>query len=218
MDKIITKKEVKQKLISQLENILINDNFKFKKSTGIINRKSQGKLESVFFRVLNYWPLCQEIEYVGFSIRFDVVEEIVNAFLSQYNFFNIEFTKNTSTIGYSIFFNARIDNNTDVDNFIRLHINDIKVKVLDYFTKYNTINDANQYKKNQILNDTSSLKGLNYHVDNFMQSLTLMKLCNDPAFEELSQKYKEIYTSWVGCEERGIKAINDLIEYLSKNK
>ncbi|MDR1198919.1 MAG: hypothetical protein LBK94_07930 [Prevotellaceae bacterium] len=216
MDKIITKKEVKQKLVNQLESILITDNFKLNKSTGFINRKSQGKLESVFFRVLNYWPLCQEIEYVGFSIRFDTVEKIVNTFLSKYNFFNIECTKNTSTIGNSIFFNARIDNIENVDNFIHLHMNDIKQKVFDYFTKYNTIKDANQYKKNQILNDTSSLKGLNYHVDNFMQSLTLMKLCNDPDFEDLSQKYKELYTSWGGCEEVGIKAINDLIEYLSR--
>jgi hypothetical protein len=145
----ITKKEVQRKLNNALTDLLIEDNFKLKKSNGFINRKSKNKLESIFFRVINYWPLCQEIDYVGFSIRFDAVEEIVNPFLSKYNFFNIEFTKGTSTIGNSIFYNTRIDTLSAVDKFIDIHINNIKTEVLDYFSKYKTMDDVNLLKKNK---------------------------------------------------------------------
>ena len=211
METIVTTKEVKQKLTHSMESTLVDCNFKLKKSNGFIIRKSKGKTENVFFRILNYWPLCQEIDYAGFSIRFDAVEEIVNPFLAKYDFFNIECTKTTATIGDSIYYNTRIDKIEDVDKFIHLHLNNIKQKVLDYFSQYDSINNANRLKKNQILTDNS---GLSYSEHNLMQSLTLMKLCNDSDFGELTQKYKDLYSNWGGYEEKGINAINDLIEYI----
>jgi hypothetical protein len=216
MEEIIigpTKKEVQTKLNETLSNLLFNDSFKLKKSSGVICRRTQGKVESIYFRIINYWPLCQEIGCVMFDVRFDKVEDIVNPFLAKYNFFNIEGTKTTSTIGNLIDYNTRIDKIEDVDKFIYLHIKDIKEKILDYFFKYNKISAANQLYKSQILTDNSGL----YYVERpVMQSLTLMRLCNDSDFEELSQKYKEIYTSWGGYKERGLNAINDLIGYLLK--
>jgi hypothetical protein len=148
-----------------------------------------------------------------FDIRFDRVEEIVNAFLAKYNFFNIDGTKTTSTVSDLMYYETRIDNDEDINHFIQLHMCNIKMKVMDYFTKYNTMNNANNHLKNQILTDESGL----YHIERcLMQSLTLMKLCNDIDFEWLSQKYKEIYVSWGGYEEKGLEAINDLIECLYK--
>ena len=47
-----------------------------------------------------------------------------------------------------------------------------------------------------------------------MQSLTLMKLCNDPDFDVLCDKYKELYVPFVGQEITGRKALDNLIEYL----
>jgi hypothetical protein len=213
MEKIITKKEVEQKLNETLNSLLLSDGFKLRKSDGFIIRKSQAMIESIFFRVLNYWPLCQEIDYIGFSIRFDRVEEIVNPFLSKYNFLNIAGTKKTSTIGDSIFFNIRIDKDEDINEFIYLYMNDIKEKILSYFKKNGNINDVNQYKKDRILTDNN---GLNYIEHNLLQSITLMKLCNDPDFENLSQRYKELYASWGGQKETGFQAMDDLINYLSR--
>jgi hypothetical protein len=210
----ITAKNVREKLVATLESMLLEDNFKLKRSNSFIVRKSKNKTESVFFKILNYWPLCAEIEHVLFDIRFDKVEEIVNPFLAKYNFSNIEGTKTTSTIGNLISYNTKVVNFEDVDNFIALNMNNIKAKVLAYFIKYSTMNEANVLMKEQILNDDS---GLYYVERNIMQSLTLMKLCNDSDFEYLSQTYIKLYSSWGGFSERGLMTINDLIEYLSNN-
>jgi len=209
----ITAKNVREKLVAILESMLLEDNFKLKKSNSFIVRKSKNKTETIFFKVLNFWPLCTEIEHVIFDIRFDKIEEIVNPFLAKYNFFNIEGTKTTPTIGNFISYNTKIVNFEDVDNFIDLNMNDIKAKTLDYFVKYNTMDEANILMKEQILNDNS---GLYYVERNLMQSLTLMKLCNDSDFEYLPQTYIKLYSSWGGFKERGLIAINDLIEYLSR--
>ncbi len=214
MDKIITKKEVEHRLNECFTDLLAQENFKLRKSNSLIIRKSQSKVESIFFRVLNYWPLCQEIKCVIFDIRFDKVEEVVNPFLAKYNFFNMEGAKMTSTIGDFISYNMKIDKYEDVDNFINVNKDTIKTKILDYFVRYNTMEDANILMKEQILNNDS---GLYYIERTLMQSLTLMKLCNDSDFQDLSQTYMKLYSSWGGFKEKGLMAINDLIEYLSKN-
>jgi hypothetical protein len=143
----ITKKEVQSKLNNALTDLLLEDKFKLKKSNGFIIRKSPNKEESICFGIINYWPLCQKIDYVGFHIRFDNVEKIVIPFLFKYDFFNVKGLKAAITVGDSIFFNEEVNKDSDIDKFIHLHINNIKIKIFDYFTKYNTINQANMLKK-----------------------------------------------------------------------
>ncbi|MDR2127059.1 MAG: hypothetical protein LBP63_09555 [Prevotellaceae bacterium] len=72
----ITKKEVQNKLNNTLIGLLLEDNFKLRKSSGFIYRTTQGKVESIYFRIINYCPLCQEIGCVMFDVRFDKVEDI----------------------------------------------------------------------------------------------------------------------------------------------
>lgn len=58
--------------------------------------------------------------------------------------------------------------------------------------------------------------GLSRHHNrrSLMTSLVLMKLCNDPDFDLLKYKCRELYVPFDGEEISGLKAIDDLISYL----
>jgi hypothetical protein len=209
----ITKKAVETKLINSLLELLKDDGFVLRKNDGFLIRKSKSKVESVYFRIVNYWPLCQRIDYMGFSVRFDKIEEIVNPFLAKYGFFNIAGSKKTATILSSIWY--EIDNiitEKDVDNFIALHMNNIKTKVLDYFNMHSNIYDVNNIQKKKIIND----KGIDYDGGNLLKSLTLMKLCGDIDFDTMKIKYRQLLNpSWERYQEM-CAMYDDLVEYLSR--
>ena len=84
-----------------------------------------------------------------------------------------------------------------------------------YFETYRNIETVNILKKKEILKENIKT---NFLIKNLMQSLTLLKLCNDPDFEKLSEMYKGLYIPWVGQEQSGPKALDELIDYLNKLK
>jgi hypothetical protein len=209
----ITKKAVETKLVNSLLELLQSEKFVLRKSDGFLIRKSKEKVESIYFRIVNYWPLCQRIDYAGFSVRFDKIEEIVNPFLSKHGFFNIEGTKKTATVCSSIWY--EIDNiitEKDVDNFIASYMNNIKTKVLDYFNTHSNIYDVNNSQKKNIINDN----GVDYDGGNLLKSLTLIKLCGDRDFDDMKIKYRQLLNpSWERYQEM-CAMYDDLVEHLSK--
>ena len=153
--------------------------------------------------------------YLG--IRVDAVEEIVNRFLAS-TFASPEFMRFTETIGtsYMVLSDSKenyiqIESETELGNAIEEMINLIKNKGEIFFKKHKDLGVVNSFKKDQILSDDM---GNTHVIHNLMQSLTLTKLCNDPDFDKLKEKYKELYVPFVGEEVTGRKALNDLIEYL----
>jgi hypothetical protein len=102
-----------------------------------------------------------------------------------------------------------IETEKELENAIKELTELIQDKGLAFFEKHRNLEVVNAIKKEQILNKEHTVIG------NVMQSLTLMKLCNDPDFDVLCEKYKELYVPFVGEEETGTKAINDLIAYLT---
>ncbi|MDR2127060.1 MAG: hypothetical protein LBP63_09560 [Prevotellaceae bacterium] len=207
------KKEVETILITSLLNLVLEDGFIHRKKDNTIIRNSKTGFESFWFDVLNYWPYCEKIESVVYSIRFNQIEDIVNPILYKNGLHKVEYPKTSITICQNISFCKEIYKHEELDIFIKLYINQIKENGMSFYEKFNNINKVNIYKKGKILTDNS---GLYYIESNLMQSLTLMKLCNDSDFEELVQKYKTLYSNWGGYKEKGMSAINDLIEYLSK--
>ncbi|MDR2127061.1 MAG: hypothetical protein LBP63_09565 [Prevotellaceae bacterium] len=213
MEKIITKKEVQQKINEALSSLLLNDGFKLRKKDGFIVRKNPNKTESIYFHILNYWPLCQEVESVMFHIRFDEVENIINPILSKHGLFNMEFAKTSSTIRTWIDFNVKIDKYEDIDKFISLYMIDIKEKLLTYFEQNEDMCNINISEKSIILKQKSDLSN---HIDTIMRSLILAKLCSDTDLEELCIKYKKLIKPFYGQEQQNFAAYDDLVRYLSK--
>lgn len=164
----------------------------------------------ILLHVLDYSPIFQ-IE-LFLSVRIDKVENIVNKFIPNRN---PQFMKYTETIGtsYKELSGAKenlieISTEKELDNAINEFIKIIRDKGLAFFEKHKNIEIVNAKKKEQILNKEYNVIG------NVMQSLTLMKLCNDTDFDILCDKYKELYVPFVGQEITGRKALDNLIEYL----
>jgi hypothetical protein len=223
----ITKKEVQRKLTESLLDLVENEGFRLRKKDNMIIRKTPTGFESFCFLLVNYWPLCQEIEAVGFSIRFNAVEEITVPIEAKNGIrASMEFAKTSTTIHGGHEFNTTVVNKNDVDDFIFTNMNKIREDGLSFFSKYNDILNTNAYYKNRILNDKNDVH-VEWDWHPISNSLTLMKLCGDKDFDEMKIKYKQLLEiryrqiadlthkkHW--AEESTFAAYDNLVEYLSK--
>lgn len=210
---MITKKHIFNEIALGIEENLRDVGFKYRKSDGRILRRYSGGFDVILLTVLDYGILFQTEMF--FAIRFDKVEDTINKFIPNRN---PAYMKYTETLGTSyMVLSGSKENHIEIKTQEELNktINDliilIKTKGLEYFEKYRNIEVVNALKKKQILTENNSI---NYVISNLMQSLTLLKLCNDPDFDKLCIKYKELYIPFAGDEESGRKAMDDLIEYL----
>ena len=230
MDEIvvsITKKAVETKLLTALLEVLPNEEFVLKKKDKRIVRKTKSGFEEFYFRILNYWPYCAEIENVSFSVRFNEVEEITVPIEVKNGIrAGMEFAKTSTTVGNWHEFKIKLFNEKDIDNFIHTHINKIKEKGLLFFSKHNDIYSTNLYYKNKVLNDKSDAH-IEWNWRWISNSLTLMKLCGDKDFDEMKIKYRQLLEArfqkitdltyekhWE--EDNVFAAYDDLVECLSK--
>jgi hypothetical protein len=211
----MTKAYVFNQTTKEVTDFLNEHGFQYKKSHGRIMKLIDDGFFGIIINIIDYRPVFQIEMYLG--VRLDAIEEIVNRFL-EWTFANPKFMKYTETIStsYKALSGAK-DNYIEVESESQLQerIKEltllIKEKGLVFFEKNRSLNNVNLHKKQIILNDTS---GIAHILTNLMQSLTLMKLCNDPDFDVLSEKYKKLYVAWEGQEESGRKALDDLIEFL----
>lgn len=213
----MTKRYVNKEVKAKIASIFQENGFKYVKAQDNIIRKQDYGFDSIEFRIIDYNPIFQ-IEF-SIAIRLDAIENIVNMFLGE-DIINSQYKHLTATVAssYDIMTGSE-------ENYIEVHNEDelevaiqelaglIKDKGLEFFKSYSQLSTANILKKTQILEDKS---GLSYILRNLMQSLTLLKLCNDPDFDKLCDNYQKLYVPWVGQEESGRKAMDDLIEYLKK--
>lgn len=207
---MMTKRYVFTKVAKRIEESLKTEGFKFIKSNGRIISKYPGGFDEIILKVLDYAPVFQI--QMSLRVRIDSVEDIINKFIPNRN---PQFMKYTETIGinYMVLSGAKenhieIETEKELDNTINELIKLIQDKGLAFFEKNRDIETVNAIKKEQILKEKHTA------INNLMQSLTLLKLCKDTDFDKLCEKYKEYYVPFAGEEEKGPKAINDLIEYL----
>lgn len=207
---MMTKKYVFTETAKRIEDRFKTEGFKFVKSNGRILNKYASGFDVIILKVLDYTFDFQIETFLG--LRINKVEEVVNKFMPNRN---PKFMKFTETIGasYMVLSGAKenhieIETEKELDNAINELTELIENKGLAFFERHRNLEVVNAIKKEQILKSKHNV------ITNIMQSLTLMKLCNDPDFDELCGKYKEIYVPFVGEEETGIKSINDLIAYL----
>jgi hypothetical protein len=212
---MMTKRFVFNETAIRLAEGLKEDGFKFIKSSSRILRTHSLGFDVVILHIVDYWPNFQIDTFLG--IRLNEVEDIVNKFIPNRNPAFMKFTETLGT-SYMVLSGAKenyieIKTEEELSNAINELITLVKNKGLKYFGDHRSIEVVNDLKKRQILTENN---GANYVIGNLMQSLTLMKLCNDPDFEKLSMKYKELHAPFAGEEESGRKAMDDLIEYLKK--
>jgi len=209
---MMTKKYVFTETAKRIEEKFKSNGFKFVKSNCRIINKYPSGFDVIIIKVLDYAPVFQL--QMSLRVRINQVEDIVNKF-QEYSFASPQFMKYTETEGvsYMVLSGARenyieIETEKELDKAINEFIKIIQDKGLAFFEKHRNLEIVNAEKKNQILNKEHDVIG------NIMQSLTLMKLCNDPDFDVLCDKYKELYVPFVGQEITGRKALDNLIEYL----
>lgn len=214
----MAKRFVINEIRTKLTEAIKTEGFEYFKSKERIMRKHNTGFDVIYISIIDYNPIFQIESSV--AIRLNAVEEIVNIFLDE-RFMNPEFKHLTTTISTSSYMPLvddyyryiEIKTKEDLNRAINEMINLIKDKGLLFFQNYRNFESTNNLKKSEIL--TKDNYGA-YVLRNLMQSLTLMRLCNDPDFEKLSMKYKELYIPFSGEEETGRKAMDDLIEYLKK--
>jgi len=211
----MNKKYVTNKIRTQIAGILENEGFKYIKSNERIIRKHEYGFDVIYTRVIDYKPIFQ-IEY-SIAIRLNAVEDVVNKFFGEELFFpqNKPLTT-TIALSYDLMSGTNLSyieicTEDELEDAIQKLTELTKSKGYAFFQKYKNFAVTNELKKNQILNDETGLSNI---LRNLMQSLTLMKLCNDPDFGVLCDKYKELYAPFVGQEITGRKALDNLIEYL----
>lgn len=215
----MTKKYVTNEIRLKLTENLNEEGFKYIKSKERIMREHEEGFDVIYSRVIDYNPIFQ-IEF-SIAIRLNAVEEIVNKFFGE-SLFNSQNKSLTTTVASSYdFLTGEEENYIEISSELELYstiqklIKITKGEGFNFFQKYRNLEFTNALKKHQILNDDTGLSNI---LRNFMQSLTLLKLCNDPDFDKLCDNYRELYVPWVGQEESGRKAMDDLIEYLRKSK
>jgi hypothetical protein len=210
METVITKKEVETKLVTTLLENVSREGFVLRKKDNSIVCKSKLGFKSLSCSILNYWPYCEEINCIGFEIRINQVEEIINPIKAKYDLFNIAFSKTTPTILDTILFNTKVFAKEDVDKFIRNNMTSIIKQAFLFFDKYADIESINIDKKNMILQNNET--GLN----SITRSLILMKLCNDNDFDIMKIKYRHLLKPIYGQEKEELTVYDDLLEYLSR--
>ncbi len=213
---IMTKRYVYNQITSNLSLTLKINGFKFIKSKERIIRPHTVGFDVIIFHIVDYNPIF-EINFF-LRTRINEVEDIINQFMI--DCMNPDFMPFTETVNIS--FKKLSNSNEDFISVINTSELDIAIKKIEYlikttgitFFEQNTdIQKVNQIKKRQILYEHQGLS-LFHNRRTLMQSLTLMKLCNDPDFDKLKDKYKELYVPFVGEEVNGRKALEDLIRYL----
>lgn len=211
---MMTKKYIREKLGLELSENLKMDDFRFIKSKNHIIKQIENGFNLIEYRIVDYAPVFF-IE-LSLAIRLNIVEEIVNRFLGE-EIMNPQSKIHTLTLGIAFNFlmgdsnDVKVENEKELREVINKYIVGIKTKGLNYFNDYSNILNANRLKKEDILSNTTGISCL---LRNLMQSLTLMKLCNDPDFELLYPKYLEYYIPISGQEVFGRKAIVELFNYL----
>ncbi|WP_439182739.1 hypothetical protein [Carboxylicivirga taeanensis] len=212
---MLNKKYVTNEIRTQIAENLKNDGFKYIKAKERIIRKHDNGFDVIYIRVVDYAPIFL-IEY-SIAIRLNTVEDSVNKFLGE-ELFNPKNKPLTTTVAssYDLLSGTNhkfieISSEDELKTLVQKLIELTKNKAYSFFQTYRSLSNTNKLKKNQILNDDTGLSNI---LRNLMQSLTLMKLCNDPDFDELCEKYKELYAPWVGQEVAGRKAMDDLISNL----
>jgi hypothetical protein len=214
---MMNKKYVINKIRTQIVESLKNEDFIYVKAKERIIRYHEDGFDAVYTRVIDYAPIFQ-IEY-SIAIRLNIVEDIINKFFGE-ELFNPKGKPLTTTVGLSYDLMSKtklnyieISTEHELESSIQELIELTKDIGYSFFKEYRNLSTTNELKKNQILNDKT---GLSYILRNLMQSLTMMKLCNDPDFDELCEKYRKLYVPWEGQEESGRKALNDLILFLKE--
>ena len=212
----MTKKDVFDLTVQCVVKEIEENGFKFIKSKERIIRKTDDGYDAILFRVVDY---CTSFQIVfDIRTRTNVVEDILNKFMA--DCMNPQFMSLTETIimSYQELSNSKV-NYIEIasDEQLNIAISEIIGLItgigMDFFEQNKNVEKVNVRKKNAILYEH---KGLGMHHDRrtLMQSLILMKLCNDPDFDLLKYKYKELYVPFDGEEISGPKAIDDLISYL----
>ncbi len=211
----MNKKQVSNLVKQGISEALKENGFQFIKSKERILRNHEAGFDVIYARIIDYNPVFQ-IEF-SIAIRLEKVENIINKFLGE-DIVNSNYKSLTTTIAssYDMITDSNenyieIKNEQELNEALQKLISIVKQKGLIFFNKYRNLNTTNQLKKERILNGKS---GSSNNLENLMQSLTLMKLCNDPDFDKLKDKYKELYVPFVGEEITGRKALDDLIHYL----
>ena len=213
---MMTKKYVLEQIGLKLSVELKPYGFRFIKSKNHIIKQIKSGFDLIEYRIIDYTPIF--LIELALAIRLNTVEDIVNRFLGE-EIMNPQGKPSTLTSGISFHFlmdnysDIKVGNEEELNDVISEYIIGIKARGLQYFDEYNNLFNANKLKKESILNDTT---GMSYMLRNLMQSLVLMKLCNDPDLEVLYPKYLEYYVPISGQEIAGRKAIVDLFEYLKK--
>lgn len=211
---MMTKKYIREKLGLELSENLKMDDFRFIKSKNHIIKQIENGFNLIEYRIIDYAPVFF-IE-LSLAIRLNIVEEIVNRFLGE-EIMNPQNKIHTLTLGIAFNFlmgdsnDVKVENEKELREVINKYIAGIKTKGLSYFNDYSNILNTNRLKKEDILSNTTGTSCL---LRNLMQSLTLMKLCNDSDFELLYPKYLEYYIPISGQEVFGRKAIVELFNYL----
>ena len=213
MDKVITKKEVEEKLITSLLEKVSNKGFIFRKKDKRIIRKTENGFEAFSFVILNYWPYCEEIDWVGYSIRLNKIEDIINPIMAKHDLYNMEFAKTSTTISQWWRPNIQVFSDEDVNKFLRDNLDKIEEDGLSFFSRHNDFSSVNLIEKERILCNYNNVYNTSVPI---MSSLILMKLCNDNDFDELKIRYRQILLPRHGLEKRDFAAYDDLVNYLSQ--
>jgi hypothetical protein len=214
---MISKTKVNNELYINVSESLKNDGFKYIKSKQRIIRKNKEGFDVIIFNVLDYNPIFQ-IQF-WLKTRLDIVENILNRFM--YDCMNPKYMalSETTSHGYGELMKKEIDYiEIKSERELKLAIKNIIKLIKDsliIFEENKDISQVNFNKKNQILFEHKGIH-LYHNRRTLMQSLILMILSNDPDFEKLSEKYKELYIPFSGEEITGKKAMNDLILFLKE--
>lgn len=208
------KKDAFNRIAKSLEENLRDYGFVYRKSDGRILRFHPNGFDVILIDVLDYWPVFEVRTFL--CIRLEEVENIVNMFIPN---FNPKFMKYSTTIATSYMVLSGADSNEiefeteeELDAAISTLTMLIKDKGLKYFDEHRSLEVVNRIKKEQIIIERNESYNV---INNLMQSIVLMYLCNDPDFDTLCAEYKKIYIPFLGEEELGNKALDDLIHYLS---
>lgn len=213
---MMTKKYVFTEIANNISAELINDGFKYIKSKERIMRVYDNGFDVIIDHIVDYYPIFEIELYLG--TRINQVEDIVNMFMADR--MNPRYMPLTETISISYEELTGSANNIkeikseeNLKKAIAFFINLIKDKGFEFFNNNKDINKVNQLKKHRIIYEHGGLSR-HHNRRSLMTSLVLMKLCNDPDFDLLKYKYREIYVPFDGEEISGLNAFDDLISYL----
>gem|GEM_PF-6400390 len=213
---IMGKRDICNRVLNYLASNLENVGFKFIKKKERILRYHHLGFDVIIFNVVDYNSVFE----VDFSLRtrIDDVENIVNQFML--DCMNPKFMALTETVAISF---QELSNSTNevikVTNEAQLEQASLDIllliqeKGMRFYEQNRDLKKLNEFLKIQILEKHGGI-GLHHDRRTLMQSLTAMRLCDDPEFLRLEDKYKELYVPFAGEEEIGRKAIDDLIRFL----